>query len=96
MTKAKHGAGYPLSVGFGGAVAAQRIVAVGNPQSAPIERAVRWAAEQGKLIDLTYGRRIRAVLFMDSGHVVRVAITPETVLSRWNEVRSQRGNEAIR
>jgi hypothetical protein len=75
----------PVTVGFGGAVAGERIVAVANPGSAPIQRAVRWAAKEGHLIDLTYGRRIRAVLFMDSGHVVRVAITPETILARWSE-----------
>jgi regulator of extracellular matrix RemA (YlzA/DUF370 family) len=79
-------AGQPLSVGFGGAVAGDRIVALANPRSAPIQRAVRRAKEEGRLIDLTFGRRIRAVLFMDSGHVIRVTVSPETLFVRWSEV----------
>ncbi len=75
----------PVEVGFGGAVAADRIVAVGNPESAPIRRAVRRAREAGRLLDLTCGRRVRAVLFMDSGHVVRVAVQSKTLLARWRE-----------
>jgi len=78
-------AGQPVSVGFGGAVAGDRIVALANPKSAPIQRAVRRAREEGRLIDLTFGRQIRAVLFMDSGHVIRVAVNPETLLVRWSE-----------
>jgi regulator of extracellular matrix RemA (YlzA/DUF370 family) len=77
--------GQPVSVGFGGAVAGDRIVALANPESAPIQRAVYQAREEGRLIDLTFGRRIRAVLFMDSGHVIRVAVSPETLLARWSE-----------
>lgn len=77
-------AGGPVEVGFGGAVAGERIVALANPESAPIQRAVRRAREEGLLVDLTRGRRGRTVLFMDSGHVVRVAIGPETLLARWS------------
>lgn len=73
----------PVTVGFGGVVAAQRIVAVANPESAPIRRAMRRAQEEGRLIDLTFGRRVRSVLFMDSGHVVRIALRPKTLLARW-------------
>jgi regulator of extracellular matrix RemA (YlzA/DUF370 family) len=79
------GVGQPVSVGFGGAVAGDRIVALANPNSAPIQRAVRQAREEGRLIDLTFGRRIRAVLFLDSGHVIRVAVSPETLFVRWSE-----------
>jgi regulator of extracellular matrix RemA (YlzA/DUF370 family) len=79
--------GHPVSVGFGGAVAGDRIVALANPGSAPIQRAARRAREEGRLIDLTYGRRIRTVLFMDSGHVIRTAVSPETLLGRWSEVK---------
>ncbi len=69
-------------------MAGDRIVALANPESAPIQRAVRRAREEGQLIDLTFGRRIRAALFMDSGHVVRVAVSAETLLARWSQVRS--------
>jgi regulator of extracellular matrix RemA (YlzA/DUF370 family) len=75
----------PIEVGFGGVVAGERIVAVANPESAPIARMMRRARERGQLIDLTCGRRIRAVLFMDSGHIVRVAVSPKTLLARWAE-----------
>jgi regulator of extracellular matrix RemA (YlzA/DUF370 family) len=78
--------GHPVWVGFGGAVAGDRIVALANPGSAPIQRAARRAREEGRLIDLTFGRRIRTVLFMDSGHVIRTSVSPETLLGRWSEI----------
>jgi regulator of extracellular matrix RemA (YlzA/DUF370 family) len=74
-----------VAVGFGGIVAADRIVAVANPESAPIRRAVRRARAEGQLLDLTFGRRVRAILFMDSGHIVRIAIRPQTLLARWRQ-----------
>jgi regulator of extracellular matrix RemA (YlzA/DUF370 family) len=73
----------PVAVGAGGAVAAQRIVAVGQADSAPVRRALRYAAEHGLLIDLTYGRQAQAVLFMDSGHVVRIALSADELVERW-------------
>ena len=75
----------PVAVGFGGAVAGERVVAVAQADSAPVRRAVRHAAERGPLIDLTYGRQVQAVLFLDSGHVARVAIEPEEFAARWKE-----------
>lgn len=60
---------YLWPVGKGGMVAPERIVAAGRWDSAPIRRAARQAAEQGKLIDLTYGRACVWVLFLDSGHL---------------------------
>jgi extracellular matrix regulatory protein A len=76
------GAG-PIVVGYGGAVARERVVAVANARSAPIERLVKEAGEAGRLIDLSFGRRVRALIFMDSGHVVKVALSPETIIARW-------------
>ncbi|MBE2235502.1 MAG: DUF370 domain-containing protein [Anaerolinea sp.] len=73
----------PVSVGAGGAVAAQRVVAVGQADSAPVRRALRYAQEHGLLIDLTYGRQAQAVLFMDSGHVARIALNVEEFVERW-------------
>jgi len=83
--------GGPLEVGFGGAVARERIIALANPESAPIQRAARRAREEGRLLDLTCGRRVRAVLFMDSGHVVRVAVEPQTLLARWSGTGTSEG-----
>lgn len=71
-----------INIGFGNIVAADRLVAIVSPGSAPIKRMVQEAREQGNLIDAAYGRRTRAVLVMDSGHVVLSALAPETVANR--------------
>ncbi|XGV88309.1 MAG: extracellular matrix/biofilm regulator RemA [Limnothrix sp. BL-A-16] len=71
-----------INVGFGNIVAANRIIAIVSPDSAPIRRLVTDAKDRGQLIDATYGRRTRAVIIADSGHVVLSAIQPETVANR--------------
>lgn len=71
-----------INVGFGNIVAAQRVVAVVSPESAPIKRIIQEAREKGTLIDATYGRRTRAVIVTDSGHLVLSAVQPETVAQR--------------
>ena len=74
-----------VNVGFGNIVSTLRIVAIVSPDSAPIKRNITEARERGQLIDGTYGRRTRAVLIMDSGHVILSAIQPETIASRTQE-----------
>ena len=71
-----------LNVGFGNMVAAGRIVAVIAPDSAPVKRMVQEARDAGHLIDATAGRRTRAVLMMDTNHVVLSAVQPETIAGR--------------
>ncbi len=71
-----------LNVGFGNMVSAGRIVAVIAPDSAPVKRMVQEARDDGHLIDATAGRRTRAVLMMDTGHVVLSAVQPETISGR--------------
>ena len=71
-----------INIGFGNLVSAGRVVAVVSPDSAPVKRLVKEARERGMLIDASYGRSTRAVLIMDSDHVVLSALTPETVASR--------------
>lgn len=71
-----------INVGFGNIVAAGRIIAIVSPDSAPIKRRISEARDSGQLIDATYGRRTRAVLIMDSGHIMLSAIQPETIASR--------------
>ena len=71
-----------INIGFGNVVAAQRILAVLSPDSAPIKRIVQEARDRGMLIDATYGRRTRAVIIMDTDHVILSAILPETVAGR--------------
>lgn len=72
-----------INIGFGNIVAANRIIAIVSPESAPIKRIVSDAKEKGQLIDATYGRRTRAVIITDSNHVVLSAIQPETVAHRF-------------
>ena len=72
-----------LNIGFGNMVSAGRIITIVSPESAPIKRIIQDARESGSLIDATYGRRTRAVIVMDSGHVILSAIQPETVANRF-------------
>lgn len=71
-----------VNIGFGNVISANRVIAVVSPESAPIKRIVQDAKEVRRLIDATYGRRTRAVIIMDSGHVILSAVQPETVAGR--------------
>ena len=71
-----------INIGFGNLVSADRLVAVVGPDSAPIKRMVQEARDRGVLIDATYGRRTRAVLIMDSDHVVLSALSAEKLAPR--------------
>lgn len=71
-----------INIGFGNMVSAGRIIAIVSPESAPIKRIIQDVRDRGQLIDATYGRRTRAVVIMDSGHVILSAIQPETVAGR--------------
>ena len=74
-----------ISIGFGNMIAADRLIAIVGPESAPIKRIVQDAKDRGTLIDATYGRRTRAVLVMDSDHVILSAVQPETVANRMTD-----------
>ncbi|MGI6364620.1 MAG: extracellular matrix/biofilm regulator RemA [Bacillota bacterium] len=71
-----------INIGFGNFIAAERIIAIVSPESAPIKRIVQEARDRGSLIDATYGRRTRAVVIMDSGHIILSSVQPETVAHR--------------
>lgn len=71
-----------INIGFGNIVAANRIVAIVSPESAPIKRIIQESRDRGMLIDATYGRRTRAVIIVDSDHVILSAVQPETVAHR--------------
>ncbi len=71
-----------INIGFGNIVSANRIVAIVSPESAPIKRIIQEARDGERLIDATYGRRTRAVIIMDSDHVILSAVQPETVAHR--------------
>jgi extracellular matrix regulatory protein A len=72
-----------INIGFGNIVCANRVVAIVSPESAPIKRIISDARERGQLVDATYGRRTRAVIVTDVGHIILSAIQPETVANRF-------------
>ena len=74
-----------ISIGFGNAVAAGRILAVGSPDSAPIKRVVQEARERGMLIDASFGRKTKSVLLMDTDHVILASVSPEILSARMEE-----------
>ena len=75
-----------LNIGFGNMVAAQRVISLVSPESAPIKRIIQDVRERGSLIDATFGRRTRTVIVMDSGHVILSALTPETLNARLTQM----------
>ena len=73
-----------INVGFGNMIASGRLVSIVSPESAPIKRLIQDARDSGKLVDATHGRRTRAVLIMDSEHVILSSLQPETVANRFD------------
>ena len=71
-----------INIGFGNMISASRLITIVSPESAPIKRIIQDAKDKGMLIDATYGRRTRAVIIMDSDHVIVSAVQPETVAGR--------------
>jgi regulator of extracellular matrix RemA (YlzA/DUF370 family) len=71
-----------LHIGYGGTIAANRILAIVRPDSAPIRRMIRQRREQGMVIDMTYGRRTKAVIVLDTDHIALAALQPETLAGR--------------
>lgn len=71
-----------INIGFGNIISANRVIAIVNPDAAPIKRIVQDAKDKGTAIDATCGRKTRAVLIMDSSNIILSAIQPETIASR--------------
>lgn len=82
-----------INIGFGSLVSAGRVLAVVAPDSAPIKRVVQEARDRGMLIDASYGRKTKAVLLMDTDHVILSAISPEAIGDRWNDKQDIRQEE---
>lgn len=72
-----------INIGFGSLVAANRVLAVVAPDSAPIKRVVQEARDRAMLVDASYGRKTKAVILMDTDHVILSAIAPEMIYARW-------------
>lgn len=71
-----------INIGFGNMVSSGKLVAIVSPESAPIKRIIQDVRDKGMLVDATYGRRTRAVIIMNSGHVILSPIQPETIAGR--------------
>ena len=74
-----------INIGFGNMVAAERMVALVSPDSAPVKRLIQDAKDSGRVIDVTCGRRTRAVVITDSEHVILSAIQTETIANRLSD-----------
>lgn len=74
-----------INIGYGNMIASDRIVTIVSPESAPIKRMVQEARDDGRAIDATYGRKTRAVIVMDSGHIILSSLVAETLAARLNE-----------
>ena len=72
-----------INIGFGNYISANKLISVTAPDSAPIKRAVQVAREKGLLIDASFGRSTKTVLFMENGYIVLSALTPETITERF-------------
>lgn len=84
-----------LNIGYNSSVVADRVVAIVSPTSAPMKRLKDEAKEEKRLIDATYGRRTRAIIIMDSNHVVLSAIQSETVAQRYAMLKEQTKGKEI-
>ena len=82
-----------INVGFGNMVAADRVVALANPDSAPIKRLVQDARDDDRVIDVSCGRRTRAVIITDSDHVILSAIQAETITNRLANEDASEGDD---
>ena len=76
-----------VHIGFGNIVAMNRVVAIVSPNSAPIKRSMQERKNKGLLTDMTSGRRTKAVIIMDSGHIILAALAPETIAGRLQAIR---------
>ena len=82
-----------INIGFGSMVAAERLLAIVAPDSAPIKRVVQEARDRGMLIDASFGRMTKAVILMDTDHVILSAIPSETIGARWMDVQEVKMEE---
>jgi regulator of extracellular matrix RemA (YlzA/DUF370 family) len=77
-----------IHIGFGNIMAVNRVIAIVSPKSAPTKRLIQEGKAKGLLVDMTSGRKTKAVLVMDNGHLVLAALTPETIAGRVAASRS--------
>ena len=78
-----------INIGFGSMIAAHRLLAIVSPDSAPVKRVIQEAKDRGMLIDASYGHKTKAVLLMDTDHVILSAVTPETIDARLSQKETE-------
>ena len=83
-----------INIGFGSMVAAGRLLAIVAPDSAPIKRVIQEARDRGMLIDASYGRKTKAVILMDTDHVILSAFPTENIAARWMDKQEKIEEEA--
>ena len=84
-----------INIGFGSLIAAHRLLAVLAPDSAPIKRVIQEARDRGMLIDASFGRKTKAVILMDTDHVILSAIPSETIGARWMDTQEVKMEEEV-
>jgi regulator of extracellular matrix RemA (YlzA/DUF370 family) len=82
-----------INIGFGSLIADSRILAIVDPDSAPIKRVVQEAKDRQMLVDASYGRKTKAVILMDTDHVILSALTPDAIHARWTEKENPQPEE---
>ena len=82
-----------VHVGFDNFLAMNRVIAIASLNSEPIKRTIQEGKTKGLLIDMTHGRKTKAVIFTDSGHIILAALAPETVSGR---LQASRGSSVLR
>lgn len=82
-----------INIGFGSLIADSRILAIVDPDSAPIKRVVQEAKDRQMLVDASYGRKTKAVILMDTDHVILSALTPDAIRARWIEKENPQPEE---
>lgn len=82
-----------INIGFGNVVNSDKVIAIINPDSAPIKRMIQNAKDSGMAIDATQGRRTKSVIIMESSQVVLSALQPETLTNRFHNIISSKDEE---
>ena len=78
-----------VHIGFNNTIVMNRVVAIASPNSAPTKRIIHEARDKGLLVDMTNGRRTKAVIITDSGHIVLAALAPETIAGRLQATQAE-------
>lgn len=84
-----------VHIGFNNVIVINRVIAIASPNSAPTKRTIHEARNKGLLVDMTNGRRTKAVIISDSGHIILAALTPETIAGRLQANRAEGDSDRL-